>query len=1103
MLNMSKYYFLILLLVMCACDESASPGFNDNDFKLFEQISSSKSNITFSNSLKENFEAGFNVLDFDFFYNGAGVGVGDFDNDGLEDIVFAANQGLNRIYKNLGNFEFEDRTESSGINKGKYWSNGVSIIDFNHDGLLDIYISQGGPFGPEKRKNLLFINKGNFEFDESAEKYNLSDKGISTQTVFFDFDKDNDLDCFVLNESPLIGQDPINFYKLINNHSETLLPLSTSHLYRNDNGSYKDITQNTDINKPSFGLGVCVSDINDDGWLDIYVTNDYYVPDALYINDQNGNFIDQTEELTNQISFFGMGVDIADINNDGYKDIYVLDMASDDHIRAKTLMESMDVANFRLLTEGFNFPFQYMFNSLQLNNGNGKFDNVAQAYNIGKTDWSWAGLLADFDLDGDKDIFVTNGYRRYAKDNDFRKKVSELQSRYNGEVPLEEKKKLYFEMPSEKLPNVYYTNSGKGNFNIESEDSGLDSPSFSNGAAYADFDNDGDLDLVINNIDQEAFLYKNLAVENGRNNFLKIVTDNENSNSFFKATIKVNESIQHLESKKIRGYLSSCTNEAIFGLANNKIVDELKIDWSDGTTQIFHNLKVPQVLEISKGKSSANTIKEKPSNPKFKELKSSNIGLEFKHNENKYDDFAKEVLLPFKQSTLGPFISVDDINKDGNTDFYISGAKGQNGNLFISNSNGTYTKNKLINQNKLLEEMKAAFIDFDNDGEKDMYIPSGGNSESVPTAYIDQAFNNKSNNFHSFVHSFDHDPSAGKIAIALDFDNDGDEDLFIGNKMKIQSYPLPSNSYLYENIDGKFFDVTNAKFEQINFGMVNDVISTDVNNDGWSDLIIVGEWNYIQIWVNQNGKFINNSASLLDKKLTGWWNKIVELDINNDGKKDYLIGNLGLNAKYKASDEKPLTVYVNDFDSNGSLDFVLSKKYNDKEVPFRGKECSSEQMPFISEKYESYSSFAQASMKDIFGDKLENSKSISCNEFSSIVLIQNQDGTFKTNFLPVEAQLRPMLDAVTTDLNNDGFMDIVAVGNIYNTEPETPRLDFHNATVLISNKNDNFYFDHELSTQLEINGNSKSIEILKRKNLSDLLVISINDGNLKVFEIIQ
>ncbi|MGB2761913.1 MAG: VCBS repeat-containing protein, partial [Maribacter stanieri] len=518
---------IILVSITLSCsnqkkDSSEQIAYNQTtNTKIFESISSEISNITFSNNLKENVETYDNVFNFDYFYNGAGVGVEDINNDGLLDIIFSGNQVENKLYLNKGDFKFEDISKSSGINTGKKWSNGVTFVDINNDGWQDIYISQGGPNNRSNRNNLLFINNKDLTFTEKAQELGLDDAGISTQSAFFDYDKDGDLDCVVMNENELYGLDPISLLKTVNTTEDTKY-FNSSHFYKNVDGKFIDATKEVGLENPVFGLGLCVSDINSDGYLDIYISSDYYLPDAIYLNDQNGSFINSVKDLTQQVSFYGMGLDIADINNDQLQDIFVLDMASNDNFRAKTLMASMSTDKFNYLTKTAGFQYQYMFNSLQLNLGNDHYSNISQLTSMASSDWSWSVLLSDYNNDGLKDVFITNGYRKYALDNDFQNKVYKTKVKYKGNIPNNIKQQLYDEMPSESLSNLMYKNEGSLNFKEVGSNWGLDELTFSNGAAQGDFDNDGDLDLIINNIDQEAILYKNKTVENNLGNFLKV-----------------------------------------------------------------------------------------------------------------------------------------------------------------------------------------------------------------------------------------------------------------------------------------------------------------------------------------------------------------------------------------------------------------------------------------------------------------------------------------------------------------------------------------------------------------------------------------------------
>ena len=595
-----KYLFQILLIsliTLIGCKNDTDYIVEKDDSKIyssFEKIESSHSNIDFINKITPSFDNKANLFDYDYFYNGSGVGIADFNNDGLKDIILSANQTNNKIYINKGDLIFEDITLGANINENKKWSSGVAIADVNNDGWMDIYISQGGPNTASDRKNLLYINQKDLTFKEQASEYGLADQGISTQSAFFDFDKDGDLDCLVMNENSYYGIDPLQFYTILKDKEK--LKLNSSQLYEQVNGKFINITEKSGLLKPSFGLGLCISDINNDNWLDIYIANDYYVPDAMYINNKNGTFSDNIKQNTKQVSFFGMGVDIADINNDNLKDIFVLDMASSDHIRSKTLMASMSVSNFDLLTKKLNLPYQYMFNSLQLNMGDSKFHNIAQVSGLSKTDWSWAGLIFDYNNDSNEDIYITNGYRKYASDNDSRIKINKIKQQYNNRVPLKIKEDLYNMLPSEKLANILYENNGTLKFNDVTSYSDLNQPSYSNGAAYADLDNDGDLDLIVNNIDQEAFLFKNNSIENNKGNFLKIKLNGVLSESFAKVSISYDGRYKTKESKRVRGYLSSVDEDIHFGLGEKNSVDSVEVLWNSGKSEVKYLNDINQTI---------------------------------------------------------------------------------------------------------------------------------------------------------------------------------------------------------------------------------------------------------------------------------------------------------------------------------------------------------------------------------------------------------------------------------------------------------------------------------------------------------------------------
>lgn len=1093
----SIFFIAIFIVLFTSCNENTRNDFSSTE--LFEKLSSDKTNIKFSNALKPNVSNKFNLLDYDYYYNGAGVGIEDINNDGLLDVFFCGNEKPNKLYLNKGDFIFEDISDAAGINVNKYWSTGVTFVDINQDGFMDIYVSQGGPHPDAKRKNLLFINQKNLQFIERAMDYGLADEGMSTQSVFFDYDNDNDLDCFVMNESIAYGYDPITFFRLMNEESNRFYT-SYSHLYENQNQKFVDVSIKAGIDKPTFGLGLSVSDINSDGLLDIYVANDYYVPDYMYINKGNGTFSDRAKLHLSQMSFFGMGSDIADIDNDSDKDIFVLDMASADHKRSKTLMASMDTKSFDLLTNGFRFPYQYMFNSLQLNDGNNRFQNIAQMSGLSKTDWSWSVLINDFDLNYNKDIYITNGYRKYGLDNDFKNMVIEAKTKYKNKVPLDIKRELYEKMPSEKLANIFFNNDGQLQFSNRTKELGLDYESFSNGAAYGDLDNDGDADLVVNNIDEEAFVFKNKTLESSDKKFVKLIFDDASKKRNILAKLYTSDrQVQYQELTTVRGYMSSIAPELIFGIRNNATIDSLVL--IDGTEKklILNKVNQNAVIEVNYDQFVSKFVKsDKLKTKSFFPIAPMALNLDFKHQENEFDDFEKETLLPQKQSTQGPSLSIGDLNQDGQEDIVIGGAKDQATQVYLSNE-GSFRKvaNPVLIADRQYEDVSTAVFDVDLDGDLDLFVAGGGNwSPNAGEAYADRLYiNNGSGVFTAGQVSIEsHNYNiAGDIAV-IDLNNDGYLDIIVGNRIRPQSYPLAAQSYILINDKGNLKASSEEWISGFNkLGIINDIEIVDWNNDGLNDIVMVGEWDGIHIFENQDGSFKNISKELGLDQLKGWWYSVHQLDMNNDGYKDLIIGNVGLNTKHKASLAKPFSIYAKDFDNNNSLDIVLSYKYKDEDVIARGKECSSGQMPFISEKYETYQEFADASLQDIFGaENLNESYKKEANEFRSVLLKHSKNNSYDLTYLPKEAQMFPILDAIIYDFNEDGNEDILVGGCIYNAEVETPRLDMGHGLLLYS---DGTSFVPSKSTEdyLYIPGNLKKLELLQFQGKAHI-VGAVNNG---------
>lgn len=1111
-LKIPSFIAVLVFLVSCNSAEN-NVTTTTNDKALFSLLSPKDSGLDFTNQLNDDPLGENNVLSFAHYYNGAGVAIGDINNDGLPDVFLSGNEVPNKLFLNKGNLKFEDISQKANINENKKWSTGATMADVNGDGHLDIYVCQYGPSSKwEERQNLLFINNGDLTFSEKGKEYGLNDGNESTHAAFFDYDKDGDLDCYVLNESK---------YALIilNTVYEDLkkkenLEAASGNLFRNDNGKFTKVTEEAGVLKYGYGLGLVISDMNNDGWPDIYVANDYSVPDFMYINNGDGTFTDEVKKYTRQVSFYGMGADIADINNDGLSDIAVVDMAADDHIRSKTLMASMDTEGFRFYVEKMGYQYQYMFNSFQLNNGNGTYSNIANMLNAAKSDWSWAALLVDLNNDGNKDYFISNGFRRYARDNDFRNMMKKTREDYQGSVPASLRKEIYAQIPELKLPNIVYKNDGNLGFEIVTKEWGLDEPSYSNGTSYADLDLDGDLDLVISNVDQKTFLYRNNAVENKVGNYLRFKFEGTSPATPIegaKITLRYGDEIQFQELITSRGYMGAVEPVVHFGMGTIAQVKEAEVVWPSGKIQKLNDIPTNQVVTLYEKDASLQTpataqLQQFP----IEKVDAAAMGIDFKHTENYYDDFASEILLPHRQSTLGPKISVADTNADGFEDFFVGGASGQAGQLFLQNANGTFKPAPAIETNWIVdtnsEDMEPLFFDADGNGSNELYIVSGGGGDlGKNNPYLqDRFYITKGNGAYFKVqNAFPEMFTSGNVAKAADFDKDGDLDIFVGGAAIPRKYPYPSRSYLLRNDSGKFTDVTEeAGADLVSPGIVKDFVWTDLNNDSYPDLVLVGEWMPISFYLNENGKFRNATEEYGTADQKGWWYSIAEADIDNDGDKDLIAGNIGMNSKFHASHKKPFNVFSDDFDSNGSNDIVLSKEYKGKLVPTRGRQCSSEQMPFIKEKFPTFKEFAHAGVEDILGkDKIEASLHLQATTFESIVLINN-DNSFDIQALPRQAQIAPINGIIAEDIDGDQNVDLIIAGNIYNTEVETPRYDAGNGLVLKGNGDGTFKAINTKDSGFFAPGNVKDIALL---NLADgsgkLILVGNNDGPVEVFKI--
>lgn len=1103
------FYFYLLLLLCC----SPTPEKAEANTKLFTLLKPEETGIEFNNLIKDDKDK--NIFAYANFYGGAGVGIGDFNNDGLQDVFFAGNMVPDRLYLNKGNLVFKDHTEKAGIKNLEGWSTGVTIADVNNDGFLDIYISRElYDENPEWRRNLLYINNGDGTFVEKAEEYQIANTERTRHATFLDYDKDGHLDLFLLTQPPNPGS--LSQYY---NTKNLLIPEYSLKLYKNNRGTFEDVTEIAGINKTGFPNAVSASDLNNDGWTDLYVANDFYAPDFLFLNNQDGTFSSMEKKALKQTSYYSMGVDVADINNDQNLDIFVLDMVSEDNFRLKSNMSGMNISSFWKVVEDGG-GYQYMYNSLQLNNGNETFSNIAQFSGMAATDWSWSNLIADFDNDGLKDTYITNGLLRDIRNTDADKNVTNYinttRSNWVKNNPNTQNIKSIWDVvdlekainmvPSQPLKNYAYKNKGDLEFENSSNKWGLDDESFSNGSSYADLDNDGDLDLIVNNINREAFVYRNNSEAYKDRNFLRIKLNNEEHKPIFGTRVQVysKNGIQTQESTNVRGIYSTSESILHFGLNELTKVDSINITWPNGNRTIKRDINTNQLLEIaSKDSEIQNSKIKKPTTNLFEE-RTASFPAKFQHQENSFDDFEKQILLPHKLSQFGPALAAGDINNDGLDDFYIGGAANQSSSLFIQQKDGDFKKGQTSFWLKEAgyEDVDALFIDINNDGFKDLYVVSGGNEYSKNDFhYTDRIYLNNGDETFKKGAILNASRISGSMVRSADYDADGDMDLFIGGRHTPHQYPTASSSMLLINDNGQLSNTTETLSPQLlDIGMVTDAIWSDYDNDKDLDLIVVGEWMPIIIFENTNGKLSKIEIENFNTSY-GWWFSIEQGDFDNDGDMDYIAGNLGLNYKYKTSSDKPFDVYYNDFDANGNSDIVLGYYNKEKHYPLRGFSCSSEQIPALKKKIVKYDAFASMELKDVYGDeKLKNSLHYRTDTFASVFIENTNNGTFNIKELPNMAQLSNINDMLIRDFNNDGSLDILAIGNLYASEIETPRNDAGTGVLLLGDSKGGFTAKRGSEIGFYAAKDAKKIIPLTNGQKKYVLVGN-NDDELQFFEL--
>jgi hypothetical protein len=1102
---MNKAYLVIAgLLLWSGCKSSDTKDASAPiENPLFKLLDSTKTNIHFSNRITEDFDR--NIFNYPAFYNGSGVAVGDLNGDGRDEVYLSGNMTGSKLYFNQGDMHFIDITELSGTaGRELGWRNGVNMVDVNGDGKLDIYVCYSGDFDENTRKNQLFINQGlNAEgmptFKDEAEAYGLADPSYSTQSYFFDYDRDGDLDMLLVNENikVLSNLDDVTIQDLRKKSDR----YSGSKFFRNDNNHFVDVTVASGINHSvlSYGLSASVADVNGDGWPDMYISNDYSIQDHLYINNKNGTFTDKLSSNLDHISMYSMGNNISDINNDGRPDIYTLDMIPEDNKRQK-LLQGFDNYEFFYMNLRNGLYYQYMRNMLHVNNGNGTFSEVGQLSGISNTDWSWAPLFADFDNDGWKDLFVTNGYLHDFTNMDVVKYNENYFKSINGEVEPKHIMEMLSKLPSSDVKNYIYKNNGDLTFTNKVRNWGFEAGSNSSGAVYSDLDDDGDLDLIVNNLNKPAFIYQNQG--DSTKHYLKVKLKGLKGNTDglgAKVTVFYGDKLQLVDQMPAKGYLSSVSSMLHFGLGKLKSVDSVRIVWNSGKQQVIKNVQADLILYVNEVEATGIYHSPKTTAPLFKAI---NSPIASAQKPNNINDFKRQTLLLNALSFSGPCMAKADINGDGLEDVFVGGDVNTAGTIYIQQKGGQFKGNtSAFDIDKASEDADAVFFDANHDGYPDLYVASGGYNDFAvndPLLQDRLYLNDGKGNFSKSLNTLPQMRSSKSCARVGDFNGDGHLDVFVGGRVIPSRYPEAPESYLLIN-DGKghFKDQLKSIASNIkSIGMITDAAWIDLNGDKKQDLIIIGEWMPIKAFINSNGKLVDKTSSYFEKDYAGFWNRLQVEDMNGDGKPDLIVGNLGLNSQCKVSDKQHAEMIYKDFDDNGAVDPIMCFYIMGKSYPYITRDELLDQMSVMRPRFPDYTSYADAGMKDIFTEEeLKDAKNLKANYLKTAYFESGRDGRFKEKPLPIQAQFSPVFTITPGDFDGDGYKDLLLCGNINQSRLRFGKYDANHGIFLKGNGKGAFSYVSQYLSGLDLRGDVRSAI-----TINNTVLFGINQDKVRAFK---